>query len=670
MLVVALGCASIPDRQYGIEDIDWAGVEEMSSEDLAACLATREREAVGLRLGISAPSCGVPPFDDSPPSAELWSYPWTVWPVYDPAIVAVDRERIVRWYQARGFYDAAVTRVLAYSGGEPIDSPRCPRGSSCELRLIFQVSEGEPVIVREVTLELEGAEDPGLREALAAQIELEVGQRFDEALYEADKEGLAASLRNASHARAETEGRVMIDRRARIARVTYRVRPGPACVFGRVSVETSADIPEAVVVQAAALNAGAPYSADEVDDAQQAVFALGVFSSVKMQERYVGDGSIVDVVILAERGRLVRPSAGVGIMSGTLRRVTSDELTSVPQWDVHLRLAYEHRNFLGGLRRLRIEERPRVILLDNFPAVPSEGPRLGNVLSVVFEQPAALEARTEAFSNNEWDYGPDAFYGYFRHDLAVKIGLRRAFLRQRLHAQIALEHDLYRIVDETAPDRVSSYRLPFVEQHVRLDLRDDARRPTTGAYAALTVQEAFRLGGYGSWRYLRIIPDVRGYAPLAWDVVLAARFALGAIVIFDSDDALDATSAALGPQSYRFRGGGASGNRGFYPGTLGSGIDGGKRRWEGSLELRVPLFADVGAALFSDVGDVSETSSFRFAHLNTSAGFGLRYYTVVGAIRFDAGWRIPGMQRAGGGGEQVEFGVLPSAIHLTIGEAF
>jgi outer membrane protein assembly factor BamA len=156
---------------------------------------------------------------------------------------------------------------------------------------------------------------------------------------------------------------------------------------------------------------------------------------------------------------------------------------------------------------------------------------------------------------------------------------------------------------------------------------------------------------------------------------VAARFALGALLIFDHS-ALDERSSRLGPQSYRLRGGGANSNRGFLPGRLGDGLNGGTRRWEGSLELRIPLGTDLGVVVFGDVGDVdggSETrkARFRFSHPNAAAGFGLRYYSILGALRFDAGWRIPGWQVIGPQPAQdVKVRPLPSAMHLTIGEAF
>src|SRR4029453_13887759 len=113
------------------------------------------------------------------------------------------------------------------------------------------------------------------------------------------------------------------------------------------------------------------------------------------------------------------------------------------------------------------------------------------------------------------------------------------------------------------------------------------------------------------------------------------------LFVLDARPSLDPLSRELGPTNYRLRGGGASSNRGFTAGTLGAGLDGGTRRWETSLELRVPIGQSFVVAGFADFGDVSRGAAFRFNHLDTTLGYGLRYYTVIGAIRLDVGYRIP-----------------------------
>lgn len=668
-VVLAAACATLPKGQYGVVDVDWTGVHEVNPDAIEACLVTRERARSTLQLGLGTSKCGEPPFDSSPPKLDLWTLPWNDWPIWDPAIFDVDKQRIERWYRARGFYDARVLRSQTYVDGQLApDAADCEdENSSCELQVVVQVEEGQPVHVGEVGVESKLTLPPDVLERVTDALTVERGQRFDEHDYEADKKLVEQLLWDASYARAKVSGRVSIDRDKRLAHVVYLLDPGPRCVFGELRVEGAENVPEQLILQAADIPTGKPYSHDRVLDAEQAVFKLGAFSTVKIKPE--GQGEVVDLVASVRVGQLERWSGGIGVMSGTLQRSYSGA-TSVPQWDIHLSVAYEHRNVFGGLRRLRIEERPRFIQLAEFPKTST--PYIGNVLTLRFEQPATFERRTTLFFDNTWDIGPDPYEGFFRNELADKIGLERSFWRQRITARAAIGHDLYDVTDDNPPDNVSSYRLPFLVQQLVFDLRNNSLRPKRGAYFAIEVQEAFQLGGYGSWNFIRVEPDLRGYVPLMWDFVLAARISLGAMFIQSRSGDLDETSYRLGPQSYRQRGGGANGNRGFGAGELGDGKDeGGIRRYEASLELRIPFGSDFGMVLFGDVGDVSQVKEIRWNHLNAATGFGLRYFTIIGAIRFDIAWPIPGLQVVGNEPEPAEdFDFWDPTLHLTIGEAF
>jgi outer membrane protein assembly factor BamA len=673
---LTIGCASMPRKQYGVESIEWKGVEQMSRESLEACLATKEREPWTIRLGLSEATCGQPPFDQNVPDIGLITWPWTEWTAYDPAIFELDEQRILRWYRARGYYETEITKVRYSVDGEKIALPdRCTR-DDCALTVSIEVEEGRPVFVRSVVVMARGALPPELMAELRAAPEMRTGERFDEATFEQDKQRLEDVLAARAYARAEVEGVVALDQVGRTARVQYDVVPGIRYRFGRVRVEGQGDDIEAsAIIDVAAIRAGQPYDTEVIADAESAVYALGVFSSVRIEPEFREGSDVADLVIKVRRGRTERFRLGVGMMSGSLQRAGSGETVDVSQWDVHLLAGYEHENFLGGMRKLRIEERPRLIMLDDFPGVPDR-PEPGNTVSLRFEQPRFPERRTVTYLDNQWDYGPDPFYAILRHDVATRIGVQRAFFRNRLKIELALQHDLYEITGaltgETDPgigERVSSYRLPFVEQQITVDLRNNDRRPSRGVYFRSLLQEAVQLD-YGSWTYLRWLPEARAYQRLFWGLVLAERVAFGSIFILDSSPELDPTSRQLGPQAYRLRGGGATSNRGFHAGELGDGIDGGRRRWEATVELRVPLGGDLGFALFFDTGDVSRTREVRLNQWNASTGFGLRYYTEFAPIRADAGWRIPSLQKVGGDEPEVEVGVLPSAFHLTLGEAF
>ncbi|HEY1534241.1 MAG TPA: POTRA domain-containing protein, partial [Polyangiaceae bacterium] len=241
----AVGCATIPKGQYGVDDIEWIGMKDLSHEALEACLVTRKREATEVRLGISTPTCGQPPFDSNPPSFDLWTLPWTDWPIYDPAIFEVERERIERWYQARGYYQAHVIDVQTFVDGKPVDPNECHgSGSQCELKLVVKLDEGKPTFVKEVEIQSDPPLPAAVMKKLNKALELRPGQRFDESSYEADKTELKKRVINASYARADVSGKVIIDREHRSARVIYKIVPGPSCVFGSVRVAGApSDVP-------------------------------------------------------------------------------------------------------------------------------------------------------------------------------------------------------------------------------------------------------------------------------------------------------------------------------------------------------------------------------------------------------------------------------------------
>jgi outer membrane protein assembly factor BamA len=725
LALLCVSCAELPKGRYGLDDLRFEGVHKVDPEALRVCLATVAREKLTLGLAaLRSPKCGEPPFDKARAAKRLFAWGWSDWPVYDEAVLKLDLERLTRWYRARGYYGARVLDVR-YDPPEAKDrdeSDKCAEG--CKVDVTIVVEEGTPLRVRKVTLNNISKLPLPLQRKLLRALTLKRAQIFDEALYDRGKGVLEKVLRDEGYARAKVSGEVVIARAQNQADILLTVTPGPICRVGEVHVQSSEPVPTGPILAATLLKRNQVFRETDLDDAQRTIYSLGTFASVNVHGDFdSGEGEVIDVVIEVEPRKKSQVQLGVGMMSGQLATgAAAADQFSVPQWDVHLLGSYEHRNFMGGLRKLRIEDRPRLLFLGQFPTVP-ETPRFGNLITASFIQPGIFEPRTSLFVELREDYGPDPFQLFFRNDIGVAVGLSRGFWKQRIKLRGAL-HQEFMVVSrkkrqpvlnerypeelpaDTPADEVppncrpygeenidgdprkdcaltyddvvpKSYNLPFLEQQVAIDLRDDAANPTLGAYFALSLHEAVRIMP-NSWNYIRAMPDVRAYVPIGLGMVLAARFALGALWVLGADKSLDQDQQVLGPQTYRLRGGGAQSNRGFLPGQLGDSQRGGNRSWETSLELRIPITTDFSIVGFGDMGDVNgpltKHTRFRFSHYNTAFGGGLRYRTIIGPVRLDVGARPKNLQRKDREpGEDDMTGFkdrFPGAVHLTIGEAF
>jgi translocation and assembly module TamA len=678
---VLSGCAHADPGRYGVSSVSIVGTKAVDDEAVKACLITRERDDFQLRLGLSRPTCGKPPFDSSAPTLRLWRWPWTEWPAFNEAIFDQDLERVQRFYRARGYYDAKVKQVAVDppEARQPGKMGVCnPEHDDCPVALIISVEEGEPTRVDELRIEGLGDVAAAAREQALAAVPLRKGDVIDEAMYERGKTELRERLRSAGHAGATVTGAVQIDTKKRTARVSYDVTPGPHYRWGKLRIKGHGALPSVVIEKAAGLKAGAAYAPEDLVDAQAEVMAMGGFSAVQVNEKLNPNERTVDVELEVTPLSPHALRLALGVMSGAMQRTATSELASIPQWDVHLLARYERRHPFGSLLIARIEDRPRLIFDKDFPR-PTK-PQPGNLIKLSLTQPGLLEARTESFFETAWDYGPEPFLSFIRSDVLMRVGSRRGFFRRRLGVTLAVQQDLFLVgkgADNVSSDGQpqSSYGYSFVEQDLRLDFRNNRVRPERGFYLGLNTTQALRWRG-SDWTAFRVSPEARSFVPLFWDIVWATRVGLSSVFITAASEHLDPVAARLGPATYRLRGGGANGNRGFLAGQLGSGLTGGIRRWDASTELRLPLGESFVLAGFFDLGDVSDTSSFRFEHLNASVGHGFRYYTVLGAIRLDVGYRLASLQRADGSAaiepeaERLPLLKVPGAIHLTIGDAF
>jgi translocation and assembly module TamA len=209
-----------------------------------------------------------------------------------------------------------------------------------------------------------------------------------------------------------------------------------------------------------------------------------------------------------------------------------------------------------------------------------------------------------------------------------------------------------------------------------------------GLYVSLAVQEGFNIGGYG-YRYLRVLPEVRGFLPLGESLVVAARVRVGGLVPVSED--------GEPPIIARFFAGGPLSMRGYYTRRLSPMVReegewipvGGNGLLDTSLELRWSVGGSWGAVVFLDGASVAPPSARPTSYLDAlrdvqfASGLGVRYATPFGPVRLDVGVRLPS-ELGGGVPFDRRFPTVPpyreelygvhrepiAAVQFSIGEAF
>jgi outer membrane protein assembly factor BamA len=559
----------------------------------------------------------------------------------DPYLVTVDRERVRGMYVRHGYLEVDVhARVERHGDAATV---------------IYRIDEGPRANTRVVINGLPA--DPELPVAKVRKVlPLEDGKPFDYEPYDKAKELLLAVVEDAGYAHAKLDAKVIADRANHEAVIELTYDTGPKCKFGAIDiVGAPPDLVDAVRARLQ-IKPGQQFSATAIASSQRAIYGMQRFSTVRVMPDK-NDGETIDVKVSLAAGapHEVSLGGGLGIDPATyeVRGRAGYVVTGWP-WPltslaIDTRPAYAYLRDGSGYEP-RVRAMAKLTRIDLFaPFITGEVEGGYNYLVV------------EAYTS----YGPRARLG-----LQTPLGFQQLQLRVGWQIQALGFRHLSPVIDEMTAHELGldhHERVGEFQQAIALDLRDNLIEPHAGIYGEVRVDEGTPYAG-SAYQFVQITPELRGYLPITRAVVLAAR---GRVGDFYGDV----------PPSERYYSGGATTQRGFserhlaptvfgYVGTEARAVPvGGGGLVESSLELRTRLGMvkgmGVGGVAFLDGGDVQEhLSGVNLLNLHWAAGGGLRLYTLVGAVRFDVGYRL---NRTG------PFEPEPDshyAFHLSIGEAF
>lgn len=530
----------------------------------------------------------------APRSTLFWF--WVERDVYDANLVAKDVERIERFYRARGYYDAKVVATRVVKVGER------------KVEIEVHVTPGQRVTVRKVEVEQNGllSLPPDVSFKYKELTEIKSGVPFDESLLDQRKQALEDLLKESGFAYAKVKVRATVDLNAHAADIMTELMPGKRARFGEVRIVGLKQIPEGKVRAALSLRQGEQYSVSDQADARQALGDMQLFTRVDVSPDLSNpDVDEVPVLVTLQEDQLRKLVLGGGTVIDALKL------------EMHLRTGWEHKNFLGGARRLSVDVTGGVDLfpwrLENFETLSSSPKPLWVFdSSVTLEQPALFNGRTSGsvkasysmrpvlYSLTTKDNGtidPDSEVVIGYHKPSAQVALERNFLGKRiqlkpsynLQARIPFNYQNLPAGLETI--WISYPRLEAIFQSFAGDIfQDRAKRELSLSFrnsvelAGLKVVESRLLGG--SVSDVKVEPEVRFLAPIwakrrdpeqkAGNITVAGRLKFGFLLAPDYGSTLRTDQAAAAGSSSdtvnsdqqkllsrAFYSGGATSNRGY-----------------------------------------------------------------------------------------------------------
>lgn len=549
---------------------------------------------------------------------------------FKPETLDTDTQTIQYLYLTRGYIQAKV------------DDPLVSLSADMKyITITLRIHEGPQFVVGKVAVEGDSVEPA---DKLVPTLALKPGQIFNYALVQQDGAKLRDAQKNAGYAHATVENRPNPDTEKKILDWTYYVQKGKRCFFGQIGLAGGTSTRDKVIRRELTFVEGELYSEEKIQQSQRMVQRLGYFDKVEIKTKPTAIPQVLDVVIELKERTTGSFQVGMGF-------------SSVDNFIGTVQIAKD--NFLGRGQRMSVQGQLssiRTIFQASFwePAFLDSNVTFSTDL-YRFDQLYTDFSRTATGGSISWGYRltplVHADLGYTGEIVTSKIG----GLSGRTDVPIA---SLFTAGLTSALKMTLSY-----------DSRDDRMFPTTGWFASTTAEWASDFLGSDNL-YTRLSMRVRRFIPLPLEGVLRFNLVGGTIV---------APKGRPVPLFERYFVGGIFNIRGFSrnslgpqisipansdPGSTMSGFNiGGIKQLYLNNEIEVPIVKaplNLRGLLFFDIGNAfGEGEPVDLAKMRMSVGWGIRWFSPVGPLRFE--WGVPIAPK---GTEQ------PLVFEFTIGNSF
>ena len=537
-----------------------------------------------------------------------------------------DIEKLKYYYKSRGF--------LQINIGNPITTV------SEDKKWIFitvNVKEGPKFSVNDIYF---NGELLFTESELRENIKLTSGETYSEEVLRLDIQKLTEMYQDKGYAFANVLRRLEIVPGENKVDIHYSFEKGKIAYFGKIIMKGNTKTRDKVIRRELHIHEGMKYSGSKLRRSKENVNRLGffepgsvIFNTVSVK----GNDSVLDVEISIKERQTGQISLGAGYSTATKG---------------FFQASIAQNNFQGKGQNLNLN----ISLAEN-----------QKTYNFGFTEPYFLDSKWTA----GWDIyqSQNGLLSDFRSEKKgadIRVGYpifdyTRLFMTVR-HEETQIEDVRNDSIDLDLENGVAA----TLKTTLRYDRRNNIFEPTDGHYLSGSIEYA---GFYGEQDWIKFETEGRYYNPIYKEFVFRSRLRLQQIAKTEGSDGI--------PRTEKFQMGGSRNMRGYDFEDIGPKETlpdrqnddkptvfnvGGQFSILSQFEIEHPLVKEAGLkwVVFYDAGNVyREDFEYEDLELRQDYGFGFRWFSPIGVLRFEFGYPIDPQEGEEG-----------SQFHFDIGQLF
>lgn len=526
-----------------------------------------------------------------------------------------DREILQQYYGKEGYINAKITGPRLYLSKD-----------MKSLFLNIMIDEGEQFSVGKVSVEGELLKS---KEELMDMIEIEEGQIADSMKIRGDVQKLTNLYADQGYAYANIIPRPIPAKGKNVIDLTFDIQKGNKVYIERINISGNTDSRDKVIRRELQIKEGDLYSFTKIKESRENLERLGYFEEVRISTPVGTSQDKMNINIEISEKPTGAFQVGAGFNS------------------------LENFQFISQLQKRNLFGRGYDVALQ--ANIGGRTKRFNLYWVDYWFLDSNVGLRLNAF-NEQWrfiDFDLERKGGSLGFDFTL---YKRGLHRVRLSTLYNIEVNDYTNIQETVENLFDDGTLSSFALTLARDTRNRIFEPTEGSLlsATATIAGGF-LGGSNSFakftgQFKKFIPVSKSRKPLIGGSVLQFNYEMGYVMPLFEDRI---------PLYQKFFPGGIYTIRGFELRSLGPTLPvatssdpsgfitddfatGGNKQIIFNVEYLFPIFTAAGlkGVVFYDMGNAfASGENFNLYKLRYSMGFGIRWFSPVGPLRFE--WGFP-----------------------------